>query len=115
MLDDITNRATYANPSKKRPDNRIVTFIKLAQDTMIDMPEFESQGNRPLQTTFEGHLKALAYFHLVEQHSAQYLLMGILIQNQFRCPESDYQTYIDLKFKKITGECKNVTGSYGKK
>ena len=41
---------------------------------MIGMPKLESQGNRPLQMTFEDHLKALVYFHLDEHHSAQHLL-----------------------------------------
>jgi len=41
---------------------------------MINMPELEYQGNRPLRMTFEDHLKALVYFHLEEQHSAQHLL-----------------------------------------
>ena len=49
---------------------------------MIDMPKLESQGNRPLQMTFEDHLKALVYFHLEEHHSAQHLLQ-VLEQDDF--------------------------------
>jgi Transposase DDE domain len=49
---------------------------------MIDMPKLESQGNRPLQITFEDHLKALVYFHLEEHHSAQHLLQ-VLEQDDF--------------------------------
>jgi len=52
------------------------------QDAMTDMPKLESQGNRPLQMTFEDHLKALVYFHLEEHHSAQHLLQ-VLEQEKF--------------------------------
>jgi len=38
------------------------------------MPVPDSKGNRPLQMTFEEHLRALVYFHLEEHHSAQHLL-----------------------------------------
>jgi hypothetical protein len=57
-------------------------FFKPVQDAMIDMPKLESQGNRPLQMTFEDHLKALVYFHLEEHHSAQHLLQ-VLEQDDF--------------------------------
>ena len=49
---------------------------------MIDMPQLESQRNRPLQMTFEDHLEALVYFHLEEHHSAQHLLQ-VLEQDDF--------------------------------
>jgi len=57
-------------------------FFKPVQDAMIDMPKLQSQGNRPLQMTFEDHLKALVYFHLEEHHSAQHLLQ-VLEQDDF--------------------------------
>ena len=49
---------------------------------MNNMPKLESQGNRPLQMTFEDYLKALVYFHLEEHHSAQHLLQ-VLEQDDF--------------------------------
>jgi hypothetical protein len=57
-------------------------FFKPVQNAMIGMPKLESQGNRPLQMTFEDHLKALVYFHLEEHHSAQHLLQ-VLEQDDF--------------------------------
>ena len=57
-------------------------FFKPVNNAMIDMPKLESQGNRPLQMTFEDHLKALVYFHLEEHHSAQHLLQ-VLEQDDF--------------------------------
>lgn len=57
-------------------------FFKPVYNAMIDMPKLEAQGNRPLQMTFEDHLKALVYFHLEEHHSAQHLLQ-VLEQDDF--------------------------------
>ena len=49
---------------------------------MIDMRPLQSRCNRPLQMTFEDHLKALVFFHLEEHHSAQHLLQ-VLDQDNF--------------------------------
>jgi len=57
-------------------------LFKPVQGAMGDMPKLESEGNRPLQMTFEDHLKALVYFHLEEHHSAQHLLQ-VLEQDDF--------------------------------
>ena len=46
------------------------------------MPALDSKGNRPLQMTFEEHLRALVYFHLEEHHSAQHLLQ-VLEEDDF--------------------------------
>ncbi|WP_155316779.1 IS4 family transposase [Desulfosarcina alkanivorans] len=46
------------------------------------MPALNSKGNRPLQMTFEEHLRALVYFHLEEHHSAQHLLQ-VLEEDDF--------------------------------
>lgn len=46
------------------------------------MPDLHSKGNRPLQMTFEEHLRALVYFHLEEHHSAQHLLQ-VLEEDDF--------------------------------
>ena len=49
---------------------------------MSGMPQLMSQGNRPLQMTFEDQLKALIFFHLEEHVSAQHLLQ-VLEENNF--------------------------------
>jgi hypothetical protein len=69
-------------PQKSSQAVEFQQFFKPIQDAMIDMPKLESQGNRPLQMTFEDHLKALVYFHLEEHHSAQHLLQ-VLEQDDF--------------------------------
>ena len=38
------------------------------------MPALNAKGNRPLQMSFQEHLRALVFFHLEEHHSAQHLL-----------------------------------------
>jgi hypothetical protein len=69
-------------PHKSSQAVEFEQFFKPVQDAMIDMPKLDSQGNRPLQMTFEDHLKALVYFHLEEHHSAQHLLQ-VLEQDDF--------------------------------
>jgi hypothetical protein len=69
-------------PSKNCQAVEFQQFFKPVHDAMIDMPKLQSQGNRPLQMTFEDHLKALVYFHLEEHHSAQHLLQ-VLEQDDF--------------------------------
>jgi hypothetical protein len=69
-------------PKKNGAEVEFKHFFKPVQGAMIDMPKLESQGNRPLQMTFEDHLKVLVYFHLEEHHSAQHLLQ-VLEQNDF--------------------------------
>ena len=69
-------------PQKNSQVVEFQQFFKPVQDAMINMPKLESQGNRPLQMTFEDHLKALVYFHLEEHHSAQHLLQ-VLEQDDF--------------------------------
>ncbi len=49
---------------------------------MAVIPPLESQGNRPLQMTFEDQLKALIFFHLEEHTSAQHLLQ-VLEEDDF--------------------------------
>jgi hypothetical protein len=69
-------------PRKNNQTVEFQNFFKPVQVAMIDMPKLESQGNRPLQMSFEDHLKALVYFHLEEHHSAQHLLQ-VLEQDDF--------------------------------
>ena len=69
-------------PQKSSQAIEFQQFFKPVSDAMIDMPKLESQGNRPLQMTFEDHFKALVYFHLEEHHSAQHLLQ-VLEQDDF--------------------------------
>jgi hypothetical protein len=49
---------------------------------MSEMPQLKSRGNRPLQMTFEDHLRALVFFHLEEHTSAQHLLQ-VLQEDDF--------------------------------
>jgi len=46
------------------------------------MPQLQSRGNRPLQMSFEEHLRALVFFHLEEHTSAQHLLQ-VLQEDDF--------------------------------
>lgn len=49
-------------------------FIAPAIQTMAGMPQLESRGHRPLQMSFEDHLKILVFFHLEEHKSARHLI-----------------------------------------
>jgi len=57
-------------------------FIAPAIQAMTGMPELESRGNRPLQMSFEDHLKILIFFHLEEHKSARHLLQ-VLQEDEF--------------------------------
>ena len=61
------------------------SFEKLFQpaiDAMNNMVPLESRGNRPLQMSFENHLRALVFFHLQGHTSAQHLLQ-VLAEDSF--------------------------------
>ena len=58
------------------------SFFQPAIEATSRMPTLDSKGNRPLQMTFEEHLRALVYFHLEEHHSAQHLLQ-VLEEDDF--------------------------------
>ena len=62
------------DPFQKHDTLEFFSFFKPAVEAMSHMPDLQSRGNRPLQMTFEEHLRALVYFHLEEHHSAQHLL-----------------------------------------
>lgn len=66
---------------KKHPPS-FVRLFRPAQDAMIGVPPLQSRGNRPLQMSFEDHLKALVFFHLEEHTSAQHLLQ-VLQEDDF--------------------------------
>ncbi len=60
--------------------NYALSFDKLynpIRDAMNFVPPLESRGNRPLQMSFEEHLKALIFFYLQEHTSAQHLLQAL--------------------------------------
>ena len=60
--------------------NHVLSFYKLykpIRDAIPTMPPLESRGNRPLQMSFEEHLKAMIFFHLQEHTSAQHLLQAL--------------------------------------
>jgi len=55
----------------KRTGNNGLSFRKLykpIRDAMPTVSPLESRGNRPLQMSFEEHLKALIYFHRPGAH-----------------------------------------------
>ena len=68
------------DPISKHAKNYALSFDRLynpIRDAMTAMPPLESRGNRPLQMSFEEHLKALIFFHLEEHVSAQHLLQAL--------------------------------------
>ena len=58
------------------------SLFRPAVKAMSHMPALKAKGNRPLQMTFEEHLRALVFFHLEEHHSAQHLLQ-VLEEDDF--------------------------------
>ena len=70
------------DPFKKRNKLEFYPFFQPVIEAMAQMPALNSRGNRPLQMSFEEHLRALVYFHLEEHHSAQHLLQ-VLEQDDF--------------------------------
>ena len=69
-------------PFQKRDKLEFYSLFRPAIEATSQMPALNSQGNRPLQMTFEEHLRALVYFHLEEHHSAQHLLQ-VLEEDDF--------------------------------
>ncbi len=72
------------DPFQKRKALRFFSLFKPALEAMSQMPALNARGNRPLQMSFEEHLRALVFFHLEEHHSAQHLLQ-VLEQDDFAC------------------------------
>jgi len=70
------------DPCQKRNKLEFFSLFQPAFEAMSHMPVLESRGNRPLQMSFEEHLRALVFFHLEEHHSAQHLLQ-VLEQDDF--------------------------------
>jgi hypothetical protein len=70
------------DPFQKRNKLEFGSFFQPAVEAMSRMPALNARGNRPLQMTFEEHLRALVYFHLEEHHSAQHLLQ-VLEEDDF--------------------------------
>jgi hypothetical protein len=70
------------DPFQKHETLEFFSFFQPAIEAKFRMPALHSQGNRPLQMTFEEHLRALVYFHLEEHHSAQHLLQ-VLEEDDF--------------------------------
>ena len=70
------------DPFRKQAALEFFSFFQPAVEAMSHMPELNSKGNRPLQMSFEEHLRALVFFHLEEHHSAQHL-MQVLEQDDF--------------------------------
>jgi len=70
------------DPFKKRNTLEFYSFFQPVIEAMSQMPALNARGNRPLQMSFEEHLRALVFFHLEEHHSAQHLLQ-VLEQDDF--------------------------------
>ena len=70
------------DPFQKRNKLEFYSFLKPALEAMSQMSALNARGNRPLQMSFEEHLRALVFFHLEEHHSAQHLLQ-LLEQDDF--------------------------------
>ena len=65
------------DPFRKKKPLSFGTLFQPVTAAMIDIPPLTARGNRPLQMTFEEHLRALVYFHLEEHKSAQHLLQAL--------------------------------------
>ena len=72
----------HSTPFQKPNILEFFSFFQPAIEATSRMPVLDSKGNRPLQMTFEEHLRALVYFHLEEHHSAQHLLQ-VLEEDEF--------------------------------
>mgnify|MGYP000175702795 CR=1 FL=1 len=70
------------DPFQKNNTLEFFSLFQPAIEATSRMPVLNSKGNRPLQMTFEEHLRALVYFHLEEHHSAQHLLQ-VLEEDDF--------------------------------
>ena len=70
------------DPFRKRNKLEFYSFFQPVIEAVSQMPTLNARGNRPLQMSFEEHLRALVYFHLEEHHSAQHLLQ-VLEQDDF--------------------------------
>ena len=70
------------DPFKKRNKLEFCSLFQPVIEATSKMTVLNSRGNRPLQMSFEEHLRALVYFHLEEHHSAQHLLQ-VLEQDDF--------------------------------
>jgi len=64
-------------PLKKNYATSFKTLYKPIRIAMNTMTPLESRGNRPLQMSFDEHLRALVFFHLEEHTSAQHLLQAL--------------------------------------
>ena len=70
------------DPFQKPNTLEFFSLFQPAIEATSQMPALNARGNRPLQMTFEEHLRALVYFHLEEHHSAQHLLQ-VLEEDDF--------------------------------
>ncbi len=70
------------DPLQKPNKLEFHSFFQPAIEARSQMKALNARGNRPLQMSFEEHLRALVYFHLEEHHSAQHLLQ-VLEQDDF--------------------------------
>ncbi len=65
------------NPLKFSGSYSFYRIIRPITKITKSMSKKQSRGNRPLQMTFDEHLKALIFFHLEEHTSARHLLQSM--------------------------------------
>lgn len=68
---------SFEPDQKKLRSDSFFQFYQPIKDVIPEIPVLKSQGDRPLQMTFEDQLKMLIFFHLHEHRSARHMLQVI--------------------------------------
>jgi len=74
-------------PRRKNYAPSFNALYKPARNAMTIMTPLESRGNRPLQMSFDEHLRALVFFHL-EEHICPLSATRYSRTMQLRCNEN---------------------------
>lgn len=64
-------------PKKQIQSLNFDKFLRPLAMSLLQAPELQSRGDRPLKMTFEDQIKALVYFHLQEHKSARHLVQDL--------------------------------------
>lgn len=64
-------------PKKQIQSLNFNKFLRPLVMSLLQAPELQSRGDRPLKMTFEDQIKALVYFHLQEHKSARHLVQDL--------------------------------------
>jgi IS4 transposase len=91
-------------PSRKIHEFKFNELFNPVENAMTGMTPLQSKGNRPLQMTFKDHLKALVFFHLEEQHSAQQLLQTLELDDFARMEIAPENGIKKSSFSEATNE-----------